>query len=192
VTAAVDSDCLDGCATCQRKLTAYHEAGHAVAAVMRGGGELLAITIEGTDDYAGKTWTRAKVFDAAFLSFAGPWAEARAQWPMRTLDGKDRDGCVFGDYLTAAWLHNCDGDGERYEEHLAAEAEMYGDHVAQVCGPQREDGWTSELAQHWSVIRAVAKLLVAGKTLDHDTVDGLLQRHSQKLTTARVPIAPML
>ena len=42
-----------------RTLTAHHEAGHAVAALMRRGA-LISITIEPTAGCAGKTWARVK------------------------------------------------------------------------------------------------------------------------------------
>jgi hypothetical protein len=48
----------------QRCLTAHHEVGHAVAAVMRGGGVLTSITIEPTSEHLGKTWSRIKPYDA--------------------------------------------------------------------------------------------------------------------------------
>lgn len=67
----------------QRVITAHHEAGHAVAAEMRGDGEVRALAIEPTDQYLGKTWFRAKPADLAFVTFAGPWAEARCRWPAK-------------------------------------------------------------------------------------------------------------
>ena len=76
--------------TDERYITACHEAGHAVAALMRGGGEITSITIEPTADYLGYTWTRIKPFDRAFIIYAGPWAEARAQWTEPTFDGTGR------------------------------------------------------------------------------------------------------
>ena len=80
----------------QRHLTAHHEPGHAVAALMRGGGELVSVTIEPTAEYAGHTGLRSKPFDIAFVTYAGPWAEARAQWPAEvSLDAEDGDGCVL-------------------------------------------------------------------------------------------------
>ena len=71
--------------TDERYITACREAGHAVAALMRGGGEITSITIEPTADYLGYTWTRIKPFDRAFIIYAGPWAEARAHGPIRRL-----------------------------------------------------------------------------------------------------------
>jgi hypothetical protein len=162
----------------QRELTAHHEAGHAVAALMRGAGELLSITIKASGDAAGRTVTRHKVFDAAFVTFAGPWAEARAQWPLPTLDGEDDMGCAFGDYLTTAWWANVDGDGDTYEDNLAAEVAMYGGQWPAIMDPRkREEGWAIELEDSWPVIQAIADLLLRGECVDHTRAYGLLARH---------------
>jgi hypothetical protein len=158
-------------------ITAHHEAGHAVAAVMRGGGELLLISIEPTVDYLGHTQTRGKIFDAAFFTFAGPWAEARAQWPHPHLEGPDDDGCDFADHLDFAWMENYGGDANAYEEQIAAEVAMFGEQWRLT----REAGWTRELERHWPVIQAVAELLLAGEHVDHDIMDGLLDRHWEGL-----------
>jgi hypothetical protein len=58
----VSIDIFDNCAVevGPRAIIAHHEAGHAVAAVMRGGGELMSITIEPTDDHLGYTETRVR------------------------------------------------------------------------------------------------------------------------------------
>jgi hypothetical protein len=49
-----------------------------MAALMRGAGEVRSITIEATADYLGHTGIRSKPADSAFITWAGPWAEARA------------------------------------------------------------------------------------------------------------------
>lgn len=156
-------------------LTAHHEAGHAVAALMRGGGELLSITIEPTAQYAGFTRTRHQIWDAAFVTFAGPWAEARATWGPRALDDIDDDGCCFGDYVTEAWFNNLHGDGQTYQDNLIGES-AFG--LARDPA-EREDWWSTELDDRWPVIQAVALLLLDGERVDHATVDELLTRHSE-------------
>jgi excisionase family DNA binding protein len=162
-------------------LVAHHEAGHAVAAVMRGGGELVSITIEPTDEYAGHTQTRLKPWsdDAAFVTYAGPWAEARFQWPLPTLHGDDDDGCTFEDYIIAAFLNNIDGDGKQYRDDLDRERQGYGKHYDRLVNvARREQFWsTRELEGVWPVMQSVAALLLAGDTVDHDVVDGLLDLH---------------
>ena len=69
-----------------RRLTAYNEAGHAVAAMMRGG-TFVSITIEPDGDRDGCTSVEVDTYDMAFVAFAGVWAEARAHW-AKPLDGK--------------------------------------------------------------------------------------------------------
>jgi hypothetical protein len=150
----------------QRSLTAHHEAGHAVAAVMRGEGEFRSITIEPTAEYLGHTGFRGKPCDSAFVTYAGPWAEARAQWPHPTLDGEDDDGCIFGDYVASAFLLNAEGDAADYRRHCADDAAQLGDH-AHLLG-SREDVWRYELGREWPVIQQVATRLLAGQPVtDH-------------------------
>jgi hypothetical protein len=60
-----------------RRTAAFHEAGHAVAAVMRGGSSLTSVSLDEHLHGEGITWSRALVFDQPFLIWAGPWAEAR-------------------------------------------------------------------------------------------------------------------
>lgn len=96
----------------ERHLTACHEAGHAVAVLMRRG-EFTGITIDPTAEYAGKTWHRCTDWHEQFVIYAGPWAAARAQWPRESLGGLDDlddGGDLFADYVAVAFLHNPDGD----------------------------------------------------------------------------------
>ena len=125
----------------QRHLTACHEAGHAIASLMRGEGDVVSITIEPTPDYLGYTHFRAKPCDRAFITFAGPWAEARAQWPLPDLDDEDDDGCTFQDYLVVAWMHNADGDLAGYKRARDADAAMFGEQFADLTFG-REEIWS--------------------------------------------------
>jgi hypothetical protein len=72
-----------------RYLTAYLESGHAVAACMRGG-EVVSVTIKPTARRGAGCEIRRGRADAAdfwaFNYYAGPWAEARAQWTQPTID----------------------------------------------------------------------------------------------------------
>jgi hypothetical protein len=152
----------------QRHLTAHHEAGHAVAALMRGGGELVSVTIEPTAEYAGHTGLRSKPFDIAFVTYAGPWAEARAQWPAEVpLDAEDGDGCVFDDYILAAWWANATGDLAEYKRRCEADAELLGDHAHLL--HLREETWCRELDDRWPAIQQIAKLLMS-RPVDDDEV----------------------
>lgn len=71
----------------ERVRAAWHEAGHAVAHLMRGGGELHRIDIDEQTHGNGYTAGRAKPCDLGFITYAGPWAEARYLW----LVGPDED-----------------------------------------------------------------------------------------------------
>ena len=88
----------------QRWIAAHHEAGHAVAAVMRGGSTLTSVTLSETEHGHGSTWARQHQWDTGFLTYGGPWAEARCKWGDRPLDGEDEDGATFPDAVTGVFL----------------------------------------------------------------------------------------
>ena len=158
----------------QRFLTAHHEAAHAVASLMRGGGELLSIIIEPTADCLGYTGFRTALCasgDRMFVTLAGPWAEARARWPLSSLDGEDADGGTFDDYLAAALLASSDGDSQAYEAVRTDEREME-IRTAQLSGitvsefrQRQELAWGRELEGSWNVIQDVANMLLDGHTV---------------------------
>ena len=186
----------------QRYLTAHHEAGHAVATLMRGRGELVSVTIDPTDDYLGRTSHRGNPWgdDALFVTFAGPWAEAYAEWPLHSLDGEDDDGRAFSDYLADAWLAAEDGDqdiydelrgewskpyldeiGTRYEgifehdiDHIIQFAASHGIVLPGELSDRQEHGWARQLESAWGVIQHVAKLLLAGATVTDAVVRELV------------------
>lgn len=174
----------------ERSLTAHHEAGHAVAAVMRGGGTFTSITITPTADCAGMTRTQVMVWDAPFVVYAGPWAQARARWSEPTLDDDDADGCCFEDHVFAALMENPD-DFDSYRQHLDHPilVARY-DHERKMAQkhPERFDNesgsfnhiaaqehlWTFELERVWPVIEQVAQALLNGTAVTPDQVDTLL------------------
>lgn len=172
----------------ERYLTAHHEAGHAVAALMRGGGELTSISIDCADPcskaghpktpHAGYTGIRVKPWDQQFVTYAGPWAEARCQWNRDSLDGEDDDGRSFHDHVLGAFLVNRDGDSEEYrqledgvtlpdgtvsESPTARKAQFLGRPRVELIA-EREQAWMRELEGRWPVIHAVAELLMQGCT----------------------------
>jgi hypothetical protein len=159
----------------ERRVTAHHEAGHAIAALMRGGGEVTSITIDPTADYMGCAGVRSKSFDTPFIIFAGPWAEARCQWTGDTLDGLDDDGCEFIDHVTAAFMSNSDGDGTVYGEAL--EHDVY--ELARRSGflaeggmeVDRETAWSEELERMWPVVQLLAERLLIGAVSGQEAAD---------------------
>ncbi|BBY08113.1 M50 family metallopeptidase [Mycobacterium noviomagense] len=183
----------------ERLLTAHHEAGHAVAALLRGGGELKSMTIEPTADYAGCTWSRSKAVDRAFIVYAGPWAEARVRWNGPTLDDFDEDGLDFNDHLMTAFLRNPDdraaykeagGGGDPFQHTIgqmlpsagSADRDSLADFLRQQAAQlgidmaHPEQVWTAELERVWPAICEVAALLVDGQAVDHDTVQAAIKR----------------
>jgi len=147
-----------------------------------GGGQLHYVDINPTDDYAGYTHYASKPCDSAFITYAGPWAEARARWPLTQLDGEDDDGCLFDDYVVGAFLANIDGDAEQYKTLLAGEPAQ----LTQFHG-RREEGWNRELEREWPVIQDVARLLLAdGADMYYSPEHKTWQDTIEQLLAARV------
>jgi hypothetical protein len=153
----------EGATADQRSVTAHHEAGHAVAVVMRGGGELKSITIDATDTYLGYTGYRGKPSDTAFIAFAGPWAEARYQWPLPSREGEDGDGLTFDDHVVAAFLCNTD-DSNAHRKAVKADKALIGPEFAHLVD-NREAVWSDELERSWPAICELAEMLIAGQAV---------------------------
>jgi len=72
-----------------QRLTAYHEAGHAVAVANCPQGRVDEIDVgynELVGEWLGQTLHDHRDEDQAFIIYAGPWAHARAEWPEETID----------------------------------------------------------------------------------------------------------
>jgi hypothetical protein len=155
----------------QRYLTAFHEAGHAVAVVLRNG-TVVAIAIEpepgethyGATDHHGPTWANP------FIAYAGPWAEARVQWPDIEISSTDDHGRSFGDYVRAAFENSA--DAATYAEYLPHEESWSQD--APPTFAAKTSMWNAELEDHWLAVRAVALRLFSGEVLRHDVVRDLV------------------
>ena len=159
----------------ERYLTACHEAGHAVAAVLRGG-TFDCISIEPTVTRDGFIHTRGvKACDAEFVIFAGPWADARADWPALTLDRVDGDGSTFDDYLTASMRANAN-DLRQYVPERDIPFELLftaGREVPQI-PLARDQSWYVELETCWPTIQLVASMLMSGVAVTAEAVGTLL------------------
>jgi hypothetical protein len=160
--------------TDERWLTACHEAGHAVACLMRGGGTFVSITIEPTAQYLGCTQTRIMQWDDQFTSYAGPWAEARAKWPADLpISDSDSDDCYFQEYvLTALMANPLDFQGYRGPIRRAA-ADHYSDAELSDLDAARDQTWDMELERMWPTMLSVAKLLIDGEQVTAELVRAL-------------------
>jgi hypothetical protein len=145
---------------------ACHEAGHAVAALIRSC-ELGSVTIEPTDHTLGLTLvTPRTATDRSFVIFAGPWADARSQWPLPTLDG-EHYGKTFEESLKRAFWREFHGDGHLYMEALGVED----DQGVIFDREGREWFWSrDDLEPYWPVIQAVAEILIRDRTVTGEAV----------------------
>jgi len=101
---------------------AHHEAGHAVAAVARGG-RLIGVWVNDIDwtvlpldadiGKGGTATCTAAFEDQPFAYYAGPWAEA--MWTCQN----DPDVDDFDEALEYAWDDNTDGATAKYDERVA-------------------------------------------------------------------------
>jgi len=156
---------------------AHHEAGHAVAAVARGGrvveislGSSDWSTADTTADEPGYVVHRTTETNAPFVTFAGPWAEA--MW-MVEIDGECED---IYEALELAWTNSPDGDGEKYGQRVAelhAAAELIGLHPL---GTPWEADWEQELAELWPAVCEIADALLSGETVTDEVVTAALPR----------------
>ncbi|WP_197517830.1 hypothetical protein [Mycobacterium sp. E796] len=107
-----------------RRLVAYHEAGHAVAAVKCPGGRVDEIDISYNplvdDEARGYTKHDHEPEDQAFIIYGGPWAHARA-WIIgeETRDGDDR---TFESKVAEAFRCNHD-DWFAYERQMGGDVD---------------------------------------------------------------------
>lgn len=136
----------------EARAVAFHEAGHAVAVVLRGGGTFKSILLD--ESGHGLTLYSAKPCDSAFIAFAGPWAEARQAWGERPLEVEDDDGCTFSDYVVGVLLQQPD-DASRLGDVTSAS----------------QDVWMRELECVWGAVQSLAGRLLAGESVTHEDVE---------------------
>lgn len=139
---------------------AHHEAAHTVAALMTVNNKLderIAVTV-GTIE-GGPSGGNSKVLisgghpvEAAFIYYAGPWAEARLQWgkPAQGLDDTDEDGTSFRRIFAEKFDFGADSDGAWYAALIHAVPSI----------PDTEPYWSGQLEQAWPVVEKMAGALL--------------------------------
>jgi len=103
--------------------------------------------------------------DDGFVAWAGPWAQAHAEWCDRPLDGAD-DEFVFDDYFTVAYLSGGLEDSQIVEQHSASLPWH-----SMRAGTERV--WAMELARKWPAIEQVAEWLLVGEPVTDERVRDL-------------------
>jgi hypothetical protein len=137
-----------------RIFSAYHEAGHAVAAVLRAGGVRRVVLRdpinEGLVDTGRRRMRRTRHTsarrDQPFVAFAGPYAE----WRIRK-EREEADDMDLWDWL------DCDADDHAIGDDPSDDYVLMGyrDAAADL------EAWVREIEPHWSAIDAVAAIALA-------------------------------
>lgn len=173
------------------EVTAFHEAGHAVAARLRGAvvhsvsldPGLTTYSLARTKGQAPKVFrngvmvgklpeepqAREPTEADAFIAFSGPWAAVRCRWTQPTLDRPDQHGNTFSTYLDAVLRKNT-SDYETYSEAPKP--------------PNAESLWSDELERHWPVIIVIARKLYP-EHLDKQRFESNRQRWRKRRQTNR-------
>lgn len=151
-------------------MAAYHEAGHAVAVLMRGGSTLEHVRLVVGQHGAG-TRASMKEWDWAFYTWAGAWAEARFTWGDRAMH-EDYDGVTFQDHLTEVLRHQ-PADRNAYRRAAAEHDAMLqsAGFNAQQLRQSTERTWCQELSDVWPAVEYVAEKLLEGSVLGHKEVE---------------------
>ena len=139
-------------------MTAHHEAGHAVAAAMRGH-EPYLIRIDQQGGGHTRYGARGAYDDAAFIAYAGIWAEARYIWAGRpeSVTTSANDDSEFIDMVTGVTMEQGD-DYSVVHDHFAMLAASLGTNVEEATYKT----WDRELEDVWPYIQEQARLVMAG------------------------------
>jgi hypothetical protein len=147
----------------RRRLTAYHESGHAVASVSRGGYVKhidVVVAEDLPDDLRQETCTDDKCANKAFVIWAGPWAEAY------------REGNCTLERITAIFQGQSFSDWRGYEDifgndvsKAAMDAELaaqHGDPMPASPTPLTPPNprWDGDLKNVWPQIERLAESLL--------------------------------
>jgi hypothetical protein len=160
-----------------RRDVAFHEAGHAVAAVLLKVCEVDGVTIRPGEDFAGRNYTRTMPYAwagpaqrfhhaLAVVYYAGAWAG--------TLRNPTEECIAPGDLFKVAPRFGCARDFEAARETLARA--KYRHH-----GAAQRRAWRAAEAfvrKHWPAVEAVARALVRRTTLDRHTLESIIAEHS--------------
>lgn len=162
-----------------RRITAHHEAGHAVATYVSGG-TVHAISIAPDAEYLGQTLASpSSATGAAFAIHAGPWAEARSRWKLSSFDLDDPyQGKLFEDMVFHAWTLNAHGNGAPSDGDfwvMATDREEV-EGVVVVDHEYRRHQWNRELENYWEATKEVATLLLRGDTIGQHEVSAIVER----------------
>jgi hypothetical protein len=155
----------------KRIINAHHEAGHAVAAVLRGGDVIHIALGDPTDDglidaereMVARTRHASARPDWPFIAFAGLWA----QWRIETERG-DAEDLDLDEWLDTD--RNCQlGEPDPFGDYA-----MMGYDDDDGIPVARIEGWQREIEPHWSAIVAVAAEVLAGHPVSTDTITAIL------------------
>lgn len=160
-----------------RYLTAQHQAGHAIASLVRKGSDASGVTITCSDRHSGRAAFQGKRADLGFFAYSGPWAEARALWPeCQSLDDRGDDGLVFDDYVFIAFLRGGVEDQAMMSSHQAHLVPVIepGDESLQDLLLARHETWPADLERQRPAIEAVATALLKRTSLTGDQVERIV------------------
>jgi hypothetical protein len=163
--------------------SAHHEAGHAVAAVAKGGTLLGAwlgttdwSTPDGSADTPGGVWHETSWEEQPFVTWAGPWAEA--MWSLEY----EADSFGLWDARVCAWDGNADVDYLKYESRVDELVVRLGSNAIDRAW---EEEWNDELDLLWPAVCEVAAMLVDGQPVTHDDVLAAVNRVSKWVKPCR-------
>jgi hypothetical protein len=155
---------------------AHHEAGHAVAAVARGGkltdvflGTVDWSTLDCSADTSGGTVHRTAYADQPFVTFAGPWFEAK--WTVESDSGVED----FNEALEYSRGDN-PGDTDKYENRVAELDSVAAKLGFSLVDRAWEAEWADELEPLWPAVCEVATMLVNGQCVTHEAVLAAVDR----------------
>lgn len=146
---------------------AYHEAGHAVAAAMRGFGHFdEAVLSVRANAGSGIDWGAAPGPALPFVAYAGPWAQARARWAELGCAGEDEGGRRFEEHVADEVLR-CPRDAMAVAlaEYDIATLLRDGGADENECWRWVRGvlfAWRGDLEDMWPVVDAVARDLLGG------------------------------